>query len=73
MDSWNPPRESISHPAVMFEFFSKDLFEDTVAEAKRYDGLLLAVPTSKYLFIDPRIKDSIRDFVVNQQRQLRGE
>ena len=56
----------------MFEFYSKELFDDTEAEARRYDGVLLAVPASKYLFIDPSIKDGIKDFVQNQQRQLRG-
>jgi transcription initiation factor TFIIH subunit 4 len=58
--------------ATMFEFFSKNMYDDTVDEAKRYDGLLLAVPEKKWLFIDPRIKDAIRDFVVGQQRQHRG-
>ena len=56
----------------MFEFFSKDLFDDTEAEARRYDGLLLSVPSSKYLIIDPSVKDAIKDFVMGQQRQLRG-
>ena len=56
----------------MFEFYSKELFDDTEAEARRYDGVLLSIPASKLLFIDPSIKDGIRDFVVGQQRQLRG-
>jgi len=56
----------------MFEFFSKELFEDTEAEARRYDGLYLAIASEKVLFIDPRIKDALRDFVMGQQRQLRG-
>ena len=56
----------------MFEFFSRELFEDTEAEAKRYDGVHLAIPAQKLLFIDPRIKDAVKDFVVGQQRQLRG-
>lgn len=56
----------------MFEFFSKDLFEDTEAEARRYDGLHLSLPSQKILFIDPGIKDAVRDFVVGQQKQLRG-
>lgn len=62
----------LTSPAVMFEFFSKDLYEATEAEAKRYDGLHLPVPGCKLLFIDPGIKDAIRDYVVGQQRQLRG-
>jgi transcription initiation factor TFIIH subunit 4 len=57
----------------MFEFFSKDLFEDTEAEARRYDGLLHSIPALKMLFIQPGIKDPIRDFVQTQQRQLRGQ
>ena len=56
----------------MFEFYSKELFDDTEAEARRYDGVLLSIPACKLLFIDPSIKDGIRDFVVGQQRQLRG-
>ena len=57
----------------MFEFFSKDLFDETVAEARRYDGLLHSIPDTKMLFITPGIKDAIRDFVQSQQRQLRGQ
>ena len=56
----------------MFEFFSKDLFDDTEAEARRYEGLHLSIPSAKLLFIEPRIKDSIRDYVMGQQSQLRG-
>jgi transcription initiation factor TFIIH subunit 4 len=59
-------------PAVMFEFFSKELFDDTEAEARRYDGVQVALPEQKLLFVTPSIKDGIRDFVVGQQRQLRG-
>jgi transcription initiation factor TFIIH subunit 4 len=57
----------------MFEFFSKELYEDTEAEAKRYDGLFLAVPNAKLLLVDPAIKEPLRDYVKRQQRQLRGE
>jgi transcription initiation factor TFIIH subunit 4 len=57
----------------MFEFFSKELYDDTEAEAKRYDGLLLAVPSAKLLFIDPAIKEPLRDYVQGQQRELRGQ
>jgi transcription initiation factor TFIIH subunit 4 len=56
----------------MFEFFSKELFDDTEAEARRYGGVHLALPDKKLLFVTPGIKDAIRDFVVGQQRQLRG-
>jgi transcription initiation factor TFIIH subunit 4 len=56
----------------MFEFFSKDLFDDTENEARRYGGLLHSVPAAKCLFISPDIKDGIRDFVKGQQLQLRG-
>lgn len=57
----------------MFEFFSKDLYDDTLDEIRRYGEPLLALPQTKHLFIDPAIKDAIRDFVVRQQRQLRGQ
>jgi len=56
----------------MFEFFSKELFEDTEAEARRYDGLVLSVPAQKWLFVNPQINDAIRAFVKDQQNQLRG-
>jgi transcription initiation factor TFIIH subunit 4 len=56
----------------MFEFFSKELFEDTEAEANRYDGLVLSVPAQKWLFVNPQINDAIRAFVKDQQNQLRG-
>lgn len=53
--------------ALMFDFFSKELFEDTETEAKRYAGLLLSVPEKKLLFVDPRIRDAIKDFIKSQQ------
>jgi len=58
--------------AVCFQFYSKELFEDTLAEAKRYDGLLLSLPEQKYLVIAPEIRDAIRDFVKTMQNELRG-
>ena len=54
----------------MLQFNSKDLFEDTEAEAKRYDGLLHSLPKEKILFIDPKIKDAIRAFIRDQQNKL---
>lgn len=57
---------------VMFEFQSKELFEETLEEAKRYDGLLHSVKKddNKLLFIDPTIKDAIREFVKERKEQL---
>lgn len=57
----------------MFEFQSKELFEETLDEAKRYDGLLHSVrkDDTKLLFIDPAIKDAIREFLKDRQEQLR--
>jgi len=43
-----------------------------LAEAKRYDGLLLSLPEQKYLVIAPEIRDAIREFVRNMQNELRG-
>jgi transcription initiation factor TFIIH subunit 4 len=59
--------------AIMFEFQSKDLFEETMEEAKRYDGLLHSVRRDdvKLLFIDPAIKDAIREFLQDRQREFR--
>lgn len=52
----------------MFEFQSKDLFEETMEEAKRYDGLFHSVRKDdvKLLFIDPAIKDAIREFFARE-------
>ena len=57
----------------MFEFQSKELFEETLEEAKRYDGLLHSVRKEdvKLLFIDPTIKVAIREFVTERKEQLR--
>jgi transcription initiation factor TFIIH subunit 4 len=59
----------------MFEIQSKDLFEETMEEAKRYDGLLHAVRKDdvKLLFIDPAIKEAIRDFLKERQNDLRAQ
>ncbi|RSH90861.1 RNA polymerase II transcription factor B 52 kDa subunit [Saitozyma podzolica] len=70
---WDKERNRLkAEETVMFEFFSKELFDDTEAEARRYDGVQVALPEQKLLFVTPSIKDGIRDFVVGQQRQLRG-
>ena len=60
---------------IMFEFQSKDLFEETMEEAKRYDGLFHSVRKDdvKLLFIDPAIKDAIREFLQERQRELRSQ
>jgi len=44
-------------------------------EAKRYDGLFHSVRKDdvKLLFIDPAIKDAIREFLQERQREFRGE
>jgi transcription initiation factor TFIIH subunit 4 len=57
----------------MFEFQSKELFEETMEEAKRYDGLFHSVrkDDTKLLFVDPAIKDAIREFLQDRQRDLR--
>jgi transcription initiation factor TFIIH subunit 4 len=60
---------------IMFEFQSKDLFEETMEEAKRYDGLFHSVRKDdvKLLFIDPAIKDAIREFLSERQREFRSQ
>jgi hypothetical protein len=37
---------------------------------KRYDGLIYSVPSEKMLFIDPRIKEGIRDYIQAQKQQF---
>lgn len=59
----------ITSTAIMFEFFSKELFDDTLAEAKRYDGVLYAVPSQKLLFVDPSLREGLRDFIQQQREQ----
>jgi transcription initiation factor TFIIH subunit 4 len=67
--------ECKSTPLSMFEFQSKDLFEETMEEAKRYDGLFHSVRKDdvKLLFIDPAIKDAIREFLSERQREFRSQ
>lgn len=56
----------------MFEFFSKELYEETRDEADRNAGLQLAVPAQKLLFIEPTVREAIKDFIKDKQIQLRG-
>ncbi len=56
----------------MIEFFSKELYDDTLAEAKRYDGVLHAVPAQKLLFVDPSLREGLRDFIQQQRQQRYG-
>lgn len=44
----------------MFSFFSKDLYDATEAYAKQYDGVQLALPDQKVLFVLPELKDAVR-------------
>jgi transcription initiation factor TFIIH subunit 4 len=74
----NPPPLSwaiTDEEGIMFEFQSKDLFEETMEEAKRYDGLFHSVRKDdvKLLFIDPAIKDAIREFLSERQREFRSQ
>lgn len=57
----------------MFEFFSKELFDDTLAEAQRYDAVIYSVPSQKLLFVDPSVREGLRDFIQTQKQQLVSE
>lgn len=72
---WDKERNRLkTEEAIMFEFQSKELFEETMEEAKRYDGLFHSVRKDdvKLLFVDPAIKDAIREFLQERQRELRS-
>lgn len=56
----------------MFEFFSRELFDETRDEAERNAGLHLALPAKKLLFVDPNVREAIKDFIKDKQVQLRG-
>jgi transcription initiation factor TFIIH subunit 4 len=56
----------------MFEFFSKELYEETRDEVIRNAGLQLAVDSDKLLFIEPTVREAIKEFIKGKQRQLRG-
>lgn len=43
----------------MFSFFSKDLYDATEAYARQYEGVQLALPDQKILFVIPQIKDAV--------------
>lgn len=58
--------------AVMFEFFSKELFDETRDEAERNAGLQLAMPKEKLLFVDPALREAMKDFIKEKQEQLRS-
>ncbi|KAL1407463.1 RNA polymerase II transcription factor B 52 kDa subunit [Vanrija albida] len=70
---WDQERDRLkAEDTSMFEFFSKELFEETREEAKRNDCLFLAVPDKKLIFIDPAFREAIKDFIKDKQAQLRG-
>ncbi|WWC62915.1 uncharacterized protein I303_105513 [Kwoniella dejecticola CBS 10117] len=70
---WDRERNRLKmEDTVMLEFFSKELFEDTVNEATTNAALQLSVPAQKFLFIEPQTKAAITDFVKERQNQLRS-
>lgn len=56
----------------MFEFFSKELFDEARDEATRMGCLQLALPKEKLLFVDPDTREAMKDFIKEKQEQLRG-
>lgn len=62
--------------AVSFEFKSKELFEACRDEAERMGALQHSVQRGpgfgKFIFVDPAIRESLRDFIKEKQSQLRG-
>ncbi|KAL7422462.1 RNA polymerase II transcription factor B 52 kDa subunit [Cryptotrichosporon argae] len=70
---WDRERNRLgTQESVMFEFFSKELFEEAENEARTIAGLQLAVPQQKLLFIDPAVREAMKDFIKDKQVQLRG-
>jgi hypothetical protein len=56
----------------MFEFFSKELFDEARDEAKRNGVLLVDLPKDKLLFVHPEAREAMKDFIKEKQEQLRG-
>ncbi|ORY22026.1 transcription factor Tfb2-domain-containing protein [Naematelia encephala] len=70
---WDKERNRLkTDEAIMYEFFSKELFEASEAEADKYGGMILSLPEQKRLFVDPALKEAMRDFVVARQTELRS-
>ncbi|WVQ73426.1 hypothetical protein IAR50_002998 [Cryptococcus sp. DSM 104548] len=70
---WDSERHRLQmEETVMYEFFSKELFDDTVNEAKANAALQHSSASSKLLFIEPHTKPAITDFVKQRQNFLRG-
>lgn len=61
----------------MFEFYSKELFETCRDEAERMGALQHSVQRgqgmAKLIFVDPTIRESLRDFIKEKKLQLRGD
>jgi transcription initiation factor TFIIH subunit 4 len=56
----------------MLSFFSKELYEDTRDEAKRNAGLQHCDDAQKIIFIEPTIREAIREFIQARQSELRA-
>ncbi|ODN74032.1 hypothetical protein L202_07507 [Cryptococcus amylolentus CBS 6039] len=70
---WDSERHRLQmEETVMYEFFSKELFDDTVNEAKANAALQHSSASNKLLFIEPHTKPAITDFVKQRQNYLRG-
>ncbi|OWZ74917.1 transcription initiation factor TFIIH subunit 4 [Cryptococcus neoformans Bt85] len=70
---WDRERNRLqTEETVMYEFFSKELFDDTVNEAKANAALQHAATSQKLLFIEPHTKPAITEFVKQRQNVLRG-
>ncbi|OCF35046.1 transcription initiation factor TFIIH subunit 4 [Kwoniella heveanensis CBS 569] len=70
---WDRERNRLkAEDTVMFEFFSKELFDDTEAEARANAALQHSIPSQKLLFIEPHTKAAITEFVKERQARLRS-
>ncbi|BEJ08611.1 hypothetical protein CcaverHIS641_0507050 [Cutaneotrichosporon cavernicola] len=70
---WDRERNRLDNKeSVMFEFFSKELFDDAQDEATRMGCLQLGLPKEKLLFVDPDARESMKDFIKEKQEQLRN-
>nr|ODN91824.1 transcription initiation factor TFIIH subunit 4 [Cryptococcus depauperatus CBS 7841] len=70
---WDRERNRLqTEETVMFEFFSKELFDDTAQEAKTNAALQHAATSQKVLFIEPHTRPAITEFIRQRQQVLRG-
>lgn len=70
---WDQERNRLgTQESVMYQFFSKELFDEASDEAERNASLHYASAAQKLLFVDPNFREPLKEFIREKQIQLRG-